>query len=70
MPKSVNGIFIKCEKSVKKIIDKMNETEKNIIIKDIDECCCIVNSDKYKKVLETIEELQNQFLVEPTEFDK
>ena len=70
MPKSVNGIFIKCEKSVKKIIDKMNEEEKDIIIKDIDECCCIVNSSKYKEVLKKIEQLQNQFLVEPTELEK
>ena len=70
MPKTIRGIFIKCEKSVKKIIDKMHDEEKDIIAKPIDECCCIINPHKYKKVIETIEKLQNQFFVEPTDSEK
>ena len=70
MPNIVIGIFIRCEKSVKKIIEKMHEEKKDIIKKDIDEYCCIIDPSKYRIVLEKIEKLQNQFLVEPTEFEK
>ena len=47
----------------------MHEEEKDIIVKDIDDCCCILNPKKYKKVLEKIDETQNQFLLEPAEFE-
>ena len=70
MPKTIHGVFIQCEKSIKKIIDKMNKEEKDIILKDIDDCRCILNPRKYKRVLGRIEEIQNKFLVEPTEFEK
>ena len=67
MPKTYEGVFIRCEKSIKKIIDKMHaESEKkDIIEKDIDDCCCILNIKYYKRVLERIEEIQNKFLLEP-----
>ena len=68
MPKRNGGIFFKCEKSIKKFIDKMNKDE-HIILKDIDENCCIISRSKIQSVLEKIELLQNQFLVEPTDLE-
>ena len=70
MPKKTKGYFIRCEKSIKKIIEKMDKEEKNIIERDIDECTCIIKYDKMKRVLEKIEEFQTQFLVEPNDFEK
>ena len=67
MPKIQKGVFIKCEKSIKIIIEKMDNEEKDIIAKDIDDTCCILNLKKYKKVLETIEKYQSKHLIEPTE---
>ena len=68
MPKKSVGIFIKCEKSIKKVIDRMNKTDR-IIITNIDDYCCIIYPSKYKIVLEKIEKLQNQFLIEPTDYE-
>ena len=68
MPKRNGGIFFKCEKSIKKVIEKMNKDDR-IILKDIDENCCIIARSKIQSVLEKIELLQNQFLVEPTDLE-
>ena len=68
MPKKKYGIFIKCEKSIKKVIEKMNKEER-IIMEDIDDYSCIINPLKIRSVLERIEYLQNQFLVEPTDIE-
>ena len=67
MPKMIKGVFIRCEKSIKKVIDKMNDEEKDIILLTLDDNCCILNQKKYKYVLEKIDKIQSQYLIEPTE---
>ena len=69
MPKSIRGMYIKCERSIKKIIDKMNEEDKNIIAKDIDEFSCIVYKEKFPEVLKRIEYYQNKFNEEPNQMN-
>ena len=66
MPKHVDGIYIKTERSIKKLIEFMQSKNPNekIIIFDIDDCSCIINSDKniYKKVMDEIDNCQNKYL--------
>ena len=65
MPKTVKGIYIKTERSLKKLIEIMNSKSKTqIILKDIDEYSCIINGegDIYKKVMEEIDNCQKKYL--------
>ena len=66
MPKSVQGIFIRTERSLKKLIEVMDSKYKKgtIILFDIDEYSCIINPDKeiFKKVKEEIEKCQSKYL--------
>lgn len=63
MPKKCYGVYIRTERSLKKIIDMMNAKYNNeLIIKNIDEFSCIINKERVKEVMEKIERYQNDFL--------
>ncbi len=66
MPKTVIGVYIKTERSIKKLIEVLDarSRDQRIIIKDIDEYSCIISKDRevVKKVTEEIEKCQNKYL--------
>ena len=72
MPKTVHGTYIKTEKSIKKIIELMDRRKKDekIILKDIDDYSCIINSDMSRKVLDEIEKYQSKYLFEDQNTEK
>ncbi len=73
MPKTIIGIYIKAEKSIKKLIEVLSsKSPVPIIIKDIDEYSCIISANReiFNRVNNEIEKVQNKFLFDDQHFEK
>ena len=59
MPRSVSGLLIKCDKTIRMFLENLDRS-KEIILYKLDENHILIRENEEKYVREKIEELQNE----------